>query len=681
MNARAWFAAMLAAVSLPLAAQPETTGGESLEEVVVTATRLPTESLRLPFAVAQVGKDEIQDARQQLGLDEALSGIPGLFFQNRYNFAQDLRIAIRGFGARADFGIRGIRIVADDIPLTLPDGQASVDSIDLGSAESIEVIRGPFSAVYGAASGGVIVIRSEDGPVEPFLAGRLNLGSYDYIQGQFKLGGQARNTSYLANLSRTELDGYRDHSRLESTLLNARINHEFNETTGLTIVLNAVDSPTADDPGALNASEVEQNRRQAAPRNILFDAGESVEQRSLGAALNKEFGDSGLTVSGYLVNRDFSNRLPFDINSNGQGGSVDLGRNFHGLSARWTWALASGARAVFGAEYAAQRDHRIRYANDLGTPGVLTTNQDEDVTNYGLFAQAMFEPTDRLTLNVGARLDEIDYVVTDRLALGGSGKSDIDAFSPMAGASWALSDRAAIYGNVSRSFDPPATTELANPDGPTGFNQDLDPQEAINFEVGIKGATGRFGYELAVFRIDVDDAIVPFELEGSGQAFYENAGSASHDGLEAAVSFDLTDTLVGSLSYTYSDFVFDRFAGIDGEDYSGNRIPGIPENLTQAELAWHPRPQMDVVLDVLNASGFYANNANTVEAGDYTVANLRFEYRWKGRRIEAAPFAGINNLFGEKYNGNIRLNAAFGRYFEPAPEINYYAGVTVRWLP
>ena len=680
MMIRICLAAALLAASWSVSAQTESPDDDTLEEVVVTAARLPVESRSLPFAVAKIDRSEIQDARQQLGLDEALSGVPGLFFQNRYNFAQDLRVAIRGFGARANFGIRGIHIVVDDIPLTLPDGQASVDSIDLGSADSIEVIRGPFSAVYGAASGGVILIRSEEGPVDPFVSGRLNVGSHDFLQAQLKLGGQAGRTKYMVNLSTTELDGYRDHSDLETTLLNANIRHEFNESTDLTVVFNAVDSPTAKDPGGLNAREVNEDRRQAAPRNVLFNAGESVEQQSLGAALRKRFGESELLVNGHLVNRDFNNRLPFDVNSNGQGGSVDLDRDFYGLTAHWTEPVGAGARVVFGGEYAAQRDHRRRFANNQGVLGDLTTDQDEDVTNSALFVQAMWDATEQLTLNLGARYDEVEYEVTDRLGLSGRGEVDFDAFSPMAGLSWAISDQASIYGNVSRSFDPPATTELANPDGPTGFNQNLDPQEATNYELGIKGGAGRLAYEFAVFHISVDDAIVPFELEGSGQSFFENAGSATHDGLEASLRFDINEQWRSSLSYTYSDFEFDRFRGSDGEVYDGNRIPGIPEHLVQAELGWNPNPDLDLVFDVLHASSFYANNANTVEDGDYTVANLRFEYRWTGNNLEVAPFAGINNLFDEKYNGNVRLNAGFGRYFEPAPEINYYAGLTIRWL-
>ena len=427
--------------------------------------------------------------------------------------------------------------------------------------------------------------------------------------------------------------------------------------------------------------KLQRTGARPAPRNVLFDAGEAVEQQSLGAALRKRFGESVLLVNGHLVNRDFNNRLPFDVNSNGQGGSVDLDRDFYGLTARWTEPLADGVRIVFGGEYAAQRDHRRRFANNQGVLGNLTTNQDEDVTNTALFAQAMWDVTAQMTLNFGARYDEVDYKVTDKLGLGGSGETDFDALSPMAGLSWAVSDQASFYGNYSRSFDPPATTELANPDGPTGFNQNLDPQEATNYELGIKGGVGRLDYEIAVFHIDVEDAIVPFELEGSGQSFFENAGSATHDGLEVSLGLDINEQWNAGLSYTYSDFEFDRFRGSDGEVFDGNRIPGIPEHLVQAELRWTPGDNINLAFDVLHASSFYANNANTVEGGDYTVANLRFEYRWMGQRIEAAPFAGINNFFDEKYNGNVRLNAGFGRYFEPAPEINYYAGITVRWLP
>jgi len=678
------FLLLLHAVANPLSAQGPDGSAQVLEEVIVTATRIPTDLVSLPFAVGSVGRDELQRGRQQLGLDEALVSVPGLFFQNRYNFAQDLRIAIRGFGARANFGIRGIRIFADDIPLTLPDGQGSVDAIDLGSAEQIEVIRGPFSAVYGSASGGVINIRSEDGPETPFISGRVNVGSYDYRQAQAKAGGQSGRLNWLANFSATELDGYRDHAAYESSLFNSKFRYDFDETAALTVVVNAVDSPMADDPGGLNAREVAEDRRQAAPRNLLYNAGEALDQQSLGLAFRKKFGSNReLMLRNYYVQRDFTNRLPFDVNSNGQGGSVDLDRKVAGLGGNFAWTSNLGPHSnqlVIGFDYDAQRDHRQRFANNQGVIGDLTTNQDEDVTTTGLYVQDVLSLSDSATLTLGGRFDEVKYKVTDRTGVSGSGQRTFKEFSPMAGVNWAVREAVNFYANISSSFDPPATTELANPDGPTGFNQNLESQTATNYELGMKGLiTGRLRYELALFHIDVKDEIVPFELAGSGQSFFENAGSSKRDGVEAALSMELAPGLAGTATYTWSDFVFDEFRGLDGQNYDGNRIPGIPEQLFNIDLSWSHDSGFFASWDALYVGSFFADNANEVKTEDYLVSNLRAGFRWGSDKWIFEPFVGFNNLFDKKYIANIRLNAAFGRYYEPAPERNIYGGVLLRY--
>ena len=678
------FLLLLSAVANPLCAQDSVGSAQVLEEVIVTATRIPTDLVRLPFAVGSVGQDELQRGRQQLGLDEALVSVPGLFFQNRYNFAQDLRIAIRGFGARANFGIRGIRIFADDIPLTLPDGQGSVDAIDLGSAEQIEVIRGPFSAVYGSASGGVINIRSEDGPETPFISGRLNFGSYDFRQGQAKAGGQSGRLNWLANFSATELGGYRDHAAYENSLFNSKFHYDFDETAVLTVVVNAADSPMADDPGGLNAREVTEDRRQAAPRNLLYNAGEALDQQSLGLAFRKKFGGNReLMLRNYYVQRDFNNRLPFDVNSNGQGGSVDLDRKVAGLGGNFAWTSSLGTHSnqlVIGFDYDAQRDHRQRFANNQGVIGDLTTNQDEDVTTTGLYVQDVLSLSDSATLTLGGRFDQVKYEVTDRTGVSGSGQRTFKEFSPMAGVNWAVREAVNLYANISSSFDPPATTELANPDGPTGFNQNLDSQTATNYELGMKGLiTGRLRYELALFHIDVKDEIVPFELEGSGQSFFENAGSSTRDGVEAALSMELAPGLTGTATYTWSDFVFDEFRGADGQNYDGNRIPGIPQQLFNIDLSWSHDSGFFASWDALYVGSFFADNANEVKTEDYLVSNLRAGFRWGSEKWIFEPFVGVNNLFDKKYMANIRLNAAFGRYYEPAPERNIYGGFLLRY--
>ena len=675
---------VLLLISTPAQTDDGSVGVMQLDTITVTSSRIPDEQSRLPIAVGSVSEHDIQTGQQQLGLDESLTSVPGLFFQSRYNFAQDPRISIRGFGARADFGIRGIRIYADGIPQTLPDGQSNVDAIDLGSAQRIEVIRGPFSSVYGAASGGVINVMTEEGPDTPYVSSRLSAGSYDFAQGQLKAGGHTGRLNYLANASGTTLDGYRDHARYRNRLFNSKFRYEFDDNTDLTVVLNAVDSPRAEDPGALTKSEVRSDRKQAAPRNRLFDAGEELDQQTVGLAYKRTIGEKHeLMLRNYYVMRDFRNRLPFDINSNGQGGSVKLDRFFTGGGGNYTFSgdlFGKGNRLVLGFDIDAQRDRRKRYENNQGSLGVKTTDQDEDVTSYGIYFQHALELSDRVTLTLGGRYDTVRYDVDDRAGASGSSDIDFEETSPMIGLVWSINPAVNIYGNIARSFDPPTTTELANPDGPAGFNSDLKPQTATNYEIGIKGLLpGRVRHEIALFRIEVDDELVRYELAGSGQSFYENAGSSTHQGLETALTVDLLPGLTGSLTYTWSDFSVDRFRDRNGNRFDDNKIPGVPDNQFHIGLDYQHHGGFHAAWDLLHADSFFADNANTVKSDAYTVSNLRAGYTKYWHQLEISPFLGINNLLDEEYFDNVRLNAGFGRYFEPAPERNYYGGISLRY--
>jgi iron complex outermembrane recepter protein len=655
-----------------------------LETITVFATRIDEKQSKLPFAVGTVGKQEIQRGRQQLGLDETLVNIPGLFLQNRYNFAQDLRISIRGFGARSSFGIRGIKIYVDDIPQTLPDGQSNVDAIDLGSTSRIEVIRSPVSSIFGAASGGVINITTEDPLEQSFVSTRTNFGSYDFKQQQLKFGGQTDNLDYLINGSSTRLDGYRDHAKVRSSLINTKFRYYLSEDSDLTILFNAVDSPKAQDPGALTSNEVKSDRKQAAPRNLLYNAGEKLNQETIGLSYTKEFNSNHkFKLRNYYVNRDFENKLPFDINSNGQGGSVNLDRFFWGGGANYTLSgnlLGKSNRLILGLDIDEQRDHRMRFVNNQGVLGDKTTDQDEDVSSYGFYVQDVWEIAKKVTLTIAGRYDEVHYDVSDQTAGNGSGKISFYELSPIVGLNWSIKPAINVYANIAQSFDPPTTTELANPSGASGFNSQLKPQTAINYEIGVKGMMpARLRYELALFHIDVDDELIRYELEGSGQSFFENAGSSTHNGLEAALSMEIIPGLTSTLAYTYSDFTYDPFADRNGNYFDNNKIPGTPDNQLNFGISYQHRRGFYANWDVLYNSGFYADNANTVKSDSYTTTNFRAGYTQQVKHWEISSFIGINNLFDEEYFNNIRLNANFGRYFEPGPERNYYGGISLRY--
>jgi len=662
-----------------LARQAAGDSAQALEEIVVTSTRLTKTLERVPAAVSVVGQGDIQVGRQQLGLDEALTRVPGLFMQNRYNFAQDLRVSIRGFGARAAFGIRGVKIMVDGIPETLPDGQGQVDSIDLGATRQIEVIRGPSSSLYGNASGGVISITSEDGPEVPFADAQLTIGDYDFQKLQVKTGGQAGRTNYFLSLSDTEMDGYRAHGEYENTQLSGRFGFDLGEQRNLLAVLNITDQPVSNDPGGIDAEQATLDPRSARDRNVAYDTGESLEQTRVGFVYSAPLGRQGeIAARSYFVWRDFRNRLPqFPVAD-----AVDLERFFAGVGVTYTHSSTWGSlpnRLIVGFDSDDQDDDRKRFENNQGTIGALLFDQNEKVSSQGLFIQDELTLSDQLELSFGLRYDEVEFVVEDYFLGDGddSGERNLDDVSPMLGILYSVSPSLNVYGTYSTSFETPTTTEFANPSGGGGFNPGLEPQVATNFELGLRGSIGeRHQYELAVFDIDVDDELISFDVDGRN--FFQNAGKSSRKGVEVGIVSSPIDRLRASVAYTYSDFEFDEFFQV--EETMGivdNTIPGTVEHLLFGELSYtHPSGWFGS-LDALYVDDQFANNANTVRSDSYTVANLRLGFERAVGSATISPFLGINNLFDERYNGNLRINAFGGRYFEPAPDRNVYAGVAV----
>lgn len=679
LNAASRTGLALLLVGLPMvAAYPQDAADADVDEIVVTASRTQSSLRELARSVSIVDRDRIQRGTQQLALDEALAGVPGLYLQNRYNFAQDLRVAMRGFGARSAFGIRGVKVVVDGIPETLPDGQAGVDSIDLGSTQRIEVLRGPSSSLYGNASGGVIAIETESGGDARFVEGAIAGGELGYEKYQLKTGGEAGAVDYLVNVSRQELDGYRDHSLTEGTLINTKVGIDVTPRDRLTVTFNHTDQPTADDPGGINAAQAAADRRSARDRNVLFDAGEALDQQRLGFLYRRD-GESGdLTIRNYYVWRDFSNRLPFV-----GGGAVDLDRFFYGIGVQYSFGdlLPDPWTLAVGLDVDRQDDDRRRFDNNEGTLGPLTFDQDERVDANGLYAQASYRLSERWLLTAGLRYDEIDFDVRDNFLANGddSGRVSFDRWSPSLGLSVQIGS-GALFANFSNSFETPTTTELANPDGSGGFNQSLDPQIADNFEVGYRLNRDGLSLELAVFSIDLEDELVPFELAAfPGRTFFANAGESGRTGLETAVAWRSDYGIGVEASFTWSDFTFDRFVDDNGNDFSGNELPGLPERFGYIALTYENDRGFDARLESSYSGSLFANNANDVEVDSFTVTSLRLGYEVSTESWLLRPFLGINNLFDERYNSNIRINAFGARYFEPAPERNAYAGVTVRF--
>ena len=678
---------------------------ERLEDITVQATRVDKSLYEIPASVGYVDKDDIQYGRQQLGLDESLLKIPGLWMPNRYNFNQDLSISIRGFGKRSTFGIRGIRIYVDGIPNTLPDGQGGIDTIDIGSTDRMEVIRGPSSSLYGAAAGGVINIYTEDGPVDaPFIEGRASMGSYDFSKFQLKTGGQKDRLNYLVNLSRFNLDGYRDHTKIENTLLNSKFRYDIDATSDLTLTASVLDKPIADDPGGLcktstvgpTCTGVTPDRRAAQFNNNRFDAGETVEQQQFGLLYRKSIGDKHeITARNYYQFRDFDAKLPNGPAIGVNGGMIELDRFFlgGGLQDAYTDSFFGHRnRLTVGFDIDSQMDERKNFDNLLGAMGALTLDQDEDVFSWGVFLQNEFSITDNLELTLGVRYDEVEFEFTDYFLADAdeSGSAKFSEWSPQAGLLWKVHEAINLFGNVSTSFETPSTREFASPVGPGGFNASLNAQTSTNYEIGVKGLLpGRTSYQLSIFRIDTVDELLPAGENAGGSVFFTNTGETERNGVEAGLIFRPLPGLDVTLNYTYSDFEFTKLIvpGPGGGSFSGEKIPGIPEQTGYAEIAYYAPSGFYGILDFQYVDKVYTNNAFRRNSGalvtqgdaadDYALLNFRMGYTTNIGDTEFTPFFGVNNITNQEYIGNIRVNEGNLRFFEPAPELNVYAGISL----
>lgn len=668
----------LIALVCGLGVSAEESGEQTLDEIVVTATRIESSVRDVPRSISLVRQERIQNATQQLGIDEALAAVPGLYMQNRYNFSQDLRVSLRGFGARSSFGIRGIRIYVDGIPETLPDGQGQVDSIDLGSTSRIEVLRGPASSLYGNASGGVIAVETELADIEPFVEVGLAAGELGFQRYHVKSGGSFDTADYLFNVSTQTVDGYRDHSKMRGHLLNGKVGIALNERDKLTVAVNHTDQPESLDAGGIDAAQAAAEPRSARDVNVDFNAGEELSQQRLGFIYERPRAAGELMLRNYYVWRDFGNQLPFV-----DGGAVDLQRFFWGLGAQYTFAdrLPEALGLTVGFDVDRQDDDRKRFDNLQGVNGTMVFDQEEKVDSSGVYVQGRYAMSKVWTLSAGLRYDEVTFEIDDRYLQDGddSGRIEFSEVSPSIGIDADLGEHI-VFATFSSAFETPTTTELANPDASGGFNLLLRPQLADNYELGIKGSRFDTFYELSVFRIDIEDELVPFELQAfPGRTFYQNAGTSDRSGVEAALAWQGDSGWAADLSWTWSDFTFDEFRDDDGNDFGGKELPGLPEHFAYAGLSYDSDSGWHARLEAIYSGSLYADNANAASVDSYVVANFRASRAYRSGPWLVRPYVGINNLFDERYNSNIRINAFGARYYEPAPDRNIYAGIDVRY--
>ena len=695
--------AHLAAVTLvaPGAAAQDTTTAARLPTVQVTVTRETARSpLELPYAISVTQPDSLRPGSRQLALDELLLLIPGISVNNRNNPTQDPRITIRGFGARSAFGVRGVRVLRDGIPLTLPDGQTPVDYIDLESVGSIQVIRGAASSLYGNASGGIIELRSEPPPAAPFGASiRASGGSHGMRRLHGTAGGTSSGIGYQASVTRTGMDGFRDYSRQETTHALARVEMQRGPTTW-SLQGIGFDMPVADNPGALTAAQLAANPRMAEANAVRKRARKDVRQGQLSLIATHEGANGEFSGSVYGGVRDLYNPLPFAI--------IAVDRVSYGATLRASMTLrdllGGEHRLSIGLDAQRQEDDRERFenCNDGNTPidpacsptgserGELLQEQLETVSGFGAYLRDEIGITPWLTASASVRADFTTFEVDDRFVVGtdpdDSGERTLPAVSPMLGLVARLGALTSIYANVSSSFETPTATEMGNkPDGSAGINPDLEPQKAVSYEIGTKGfILPAVAYDGAIYFTRVRDELIPFEIpDGGGRRYFRNAGRTARRGVELGLRAEGGPVRAG-LSYSYADYEFVDYKVVTGTPptqtttvYDGKRIPGIPTHQAQASVTLYNRWGHGTV-ETVASSRTLVDDANSASAAGYAILNLRIGGRVPlGALGEAEPVVGMHNVFDRSYVGSVSVNAAGGRYYEPASGRALFVGVTV----
>jgi len=684
---------------LPLYGQtPDTTRPYTLPPTTVSVTRNELPLTKVPLSIHSVDRAQISRAKPTWGLDEALANVPGVFVANRYNFSQDQRISIRGFGARSAFALRGIKVLVDGIPQTLPDGQGQLTNVELGEIDRIEVLRGSASALYGNASGGVISIWTKPHDVAHVNEeARFVTGRFDQRSGRswnkwqtttsMRIGGG----SALVTVSRLDYQGERDHSAADSRVLNARVQLRMGSRWSLAVVTEVGDNPRADNPGSLTLAELRANRDTVPLLNRNRNAGKDVTQFQTGATLHRTMtngGEAAVTIFG--LTRNLKNPITTTY--------IDLDRVDYGARASVTYPMPIGSlvhRLTAGFDFQRQRDDRKNF-NYLNTPGdsakpdtVRSLDQLEHVTEIGPFLQSALELSSRTTITAGLRYDWVKFAVQDQLVTTTPPNPDDSGDRLMRAASGSLgiavnpSTGATLYANIGSSFETPTTTELANSaSGAGGFNPALKPQHAWNYEIGARGSLGqRLGYTVAVFQADVRDALIPYEL-AAPRFYYRNAGSTRHRGVELSGAVSIVPGVNLNAAWTYADYRYRRYSFSTGtvvHTLDGRALPGIPQHWLNLLVRAQPAALRGAWAELQQSysSGYFVSDTLSTRAAPWWSTTVRAGWEGKAGGMRLAPFVGINNAFNHLYVSSVVINAARDRFYEPAPGRNIYVGLSV----
>ncbi|MCU0869249.1 MAG: TonB-dependent receptor [Burkholderiales bacterium] len=686
----------------------------SLSPVVVSATRQPRSSFDLPMSIDVIPGERLRDAQLGVNASETLVSIPGVIANNRQNYAQDLQISIRGFGSRSTFGVRGVRLYADGIPLTMPDGQGQAANLDLMTAQSIEVLRGPFSALYGNSSGGVISVFTEDGPQRPTITPYFAVGSYETTRSGLKFGGTAGNVNYLFNVSQFDSAGFRDWSAVRRDVANGKLSVRPDDYSKFTLVMIYLMQPETEDPQGLTAAQVEQNPRQVGVitggipgTSRTYGVRKSIDNAQVGGVYERQITSvDSIRALLYTGDRQVTQYLGLQPGAQNPvtspGGVIDLDRQFMGVDLRWSRddrVFERPLRFTVGLNYDRQEERRRGFNNffgpsgnptAIGVRGNLRRDENNIVFNFDQYVQAEYELAKQWVVSGGLRHSQVRFSSEDYFIVGANGNDSgalkFENTSPVAGVVYKATPLLNFYANAGRGFETPTFAELAyRPSGATGFNP-LQANRTTNYEVGAKAYVGQdTRVNAALFHTKGDNEITVLTNTG-GRSVFQNAGPSTRRGAELSIDSKLPMGIYALGAATWIDATFDStfFAceqtlcpGTNAPQRveAGSRIPGIPRVALYGELGWRGNG-FGVAAEARSSSRVFVNDRNTEAAGAYELLNLRASYTHVfSSRVSVTGFGRIDNVLDQAYVGSVIVNDTNRRFYEPAPGRTYLAGV------
>lgn len=664
-------------------AQAQEDANRALEEVVISASRAEQRRFDAPGAIDAVQVDPFRTASPLVNLSELMGAVPGLQIRERQNYAQDLQLSVRGFGTRSTFGVRGVRILIDGIPATMPDGQGQAATASLTSARRIELLRGPLAQLYGNAAGGVLQVFTRDPPVtpdKPEYSLSAGAGSDNQRHIAAGLAGGSETLGGLLDVSRYSTDGFRDHSAARREQLNAKVVAKPSADTTLTGIVNLFDQPLAQDPQGLTHAQFTQNPRQVIPAALTFNTRKTIEQQQAGGLIEHKLSASDtLNARVYGGARKVDQKLAFQAN-----GVVNLDRTYGGVGASWTHALQVDqlpVRWTVGVEADQLRETRKGFDNIGGNNGALRRYEDDTARNTDVFGQIDWTFSPDWQAIAGVRASRVRFSVDDRFnpaASSTSGSVEYHNTSPVVGLVWHAAETINVYANLGTGFETPTLAESAyRPNNAPGPNFALKPSKSLQGEIGVKLRSGRHSFDAALFEARSKDEIVSSQSSG-GRAIFQNADRTRRRGLEASWSANWPG-IATRIGYTLLDARFrSAYVGAQGTVPAGNRLPGAPRHSLFADVegsVLQAMPELKAGLEMRVESKTYVNDLNSDAAPGYAVFNARLSQEFVFNGVKMVLYGRLDNLLDRNYAGSVIVNDTNGRYFEPAPGRRLFVGV------